>query len=263
MPDLGRTRTGLFQDRSDSGRRLGAAIAELRASAASAMATGRADPADPAGPFGSAGSAGPPSSGGVPIVLGLPRGGVVVAAEVANVLRADLDALPVRKIGLPENRELAIGAVTLDGPPLLNPSVVASADLRSDDLDALVEQTRERVRKDNVRYRGGRPAPAVRERTVILVDDGAATGATMRAAVAAMREAGAAQVLVGLPVAPRETLRVLETEADAVVCLKRPLMFRAVGWAYETFAATPDQVVRDLLGTPATGSAWPSPGDRG
>lgn len=218
--------SGTFADRADAGRQLGAALAALLA------VHPAADPAEP------------PAR---PLVLGLPRGGVEVAAAAATVLGAALDAIAVRKVGAPTNPELAVGAVVADGTVLLNEQVVRAEELSGQDVADRVAVALEQARADAEQYRGDRPPPAVTGATVVVVDDGAATGATVRAAVAAVRAAGAARVVVGLPVAPRETLAVLEREADAVVCLRRPLLFRAVGWAYEDFTPTGTERVVELL----------------
>lgn len=210
-----------FVDREDAGRQLGAALLATLSEAERATA----------------------------VVLGLPRGGVIVAAATARELGLQLDALPVRKIGLPRNPEVAIGAFAAGGEPVLNDSVVQAEELRPADLDVLIAAAVEGVRADEARYRPGRQPIEVAGRLVVLVDDGAATGATMRAAVVSMRLAGAARVVVALPVAPRETLGVLENGADQVVCLQHPLLFRAVGWAYAQFAPpSPEQVFRALAG---------------
>jgi putative phosphoribosyl transferase len=210
-----------FVDREDAGRQLGAALLAVLSDAERVSA----------------------------IVLGLPRGGVIVAAATARELGLQVDALPVRKIGLPRNPEVAIGAFAAGGEPVLNDSVVQGEELRPADLDVLIAAAVEGVRADEARFRPGRQPIDVAGRLVVLVDDGAATGATMRAAIVSMRLAGAARVVVALPVAPRETLGVLENEADLVVCLQRPLLFRAVGWAYAQFApSSPEQVFRALAG---------------
>ena len=210
-----------FVDREDAGRQLGAALLAVLSEAERVSA----------------------------IVLGLPRGGVIVAAATARELGLQVDALPVRKIGLPRNPEVAIGAFAAGGEPVLNDSVVQAEELRPADLDVLIAAAVEGVRADEARFRPGRQPIDVAGRLVVLVDDGAATGATMRAAIVSMRLAGAARVVVALPVAPRETLGVLENEADQVVCLQRPLLFRAVGWAYAQFApSSPEQVFRALAG---------------
>lgn len=183
------------------------------------------------------------------LLVGLPRGGVIVAAAVAAELGAGLEAVTVRKISLPRNPEVAVGAFAAGGEPVLNDSVVHAEELRPADLDVLVAAAVEGVRADEARYRPGRTPLDVADRFVVLIDDGAATGATMRAAIAAMRLGRARRVLVALPVAPRETLLLLEREADDVVCLQRPLLFRAVGWAYASFAPpSTEQVARALSG---------------
>jgi predicted phosphoribosyltransferase len=184
------------------------------------------------------------------VVLGLPRGGVVVAAEVAARLRVPLDVLVVRKIGLPGQPELAMGAVAGLGGGLET--------VRTDEVlrkAAIAPATFERVREEEVAelrrresaYRGSRPPVDVRGRPVILADDGLATGATMRAAVAAVRAAGAGPVTVAVPVgSPRACARLAE-DADEVVCLWSPQNFRAVGQGYADFTATSDDVVRSAL----------------
>lgn len=183
------------------------------------------------------------------VVLGLPRGGVVVAAWVALALGVPLDALVVRKIGVPGHEELALGAVAHGGPPVLNEQVLRAQVLVPAELDRLVAAALADCEELESRYRPGAPPVDVHDRVALLVDDGLATGATMRAAVAALREQQPAAVVVAVPVAPRETLAVLEREADWVVCLQRPLLFRAVSWAYDDFTpVTDDQVVALLPG---------------
>jgi putative phosphoribosyl transferase len=188
------------------------------------------------------------------LLLGLPRGGVIVAAAAAAALSQPLDAVAVRKISLPRNPEVAAGAFAAGGEPVINESVVRAEELRPADLDVLVAAAVEGVRGDEARYRPGRGPLVVAGRSVVLIDDGAATGATMRAAVQAMRLGRAARVAVALPVAPRETLALLEQVADEVICLQTPLMFRAVGWAYSSFAPpSSEQVARALSGRGESG----------
>ncbi len=182
------------------------------------------------------------------VVLGLPRGGVVVAAEVARALPAPLDALVVRKIGVPGHEELALGAVGRGGAPVLNAQVVAAQQLAPAELEHLVASAQEECAAREDRYRPGRPPVDVHERVAVLVYDGLATGATLRAALAALRPQRPAALVVAVPVSPRETLALVEREADDVVCLQRPLLFRAVGWAYQDFTATSDEEVVALLG---------------
>jgi putative phosphoribosyl transferase len=181
------------------------------------------------------------------IVLGLPRGGVVVAAEVASALGAPLDVLVVRKLGFPGHEELAIGAVASGGARVLNEDVLAQAAL---DADALAR--REAVGHDAVaelerQLRGERPPPDLTGKVVVLVDDGLATGATMRVAVAAARAGGAARVIAAVPVGSLEAVRDLEDLADEVVCLAIPMPFRAVGLHYADFASVGEREVQRLL----------------
>lgn len=206
-----------FRDRADAGQQLAAALAP--------QWNGRADL----------------------VVLGLPRGGVMVAAEVARALAAPLDALAVRKIGVPGHEELALGAVALGGPPVLNTQVLLAQPLVPAELDRLVGVAVAECGALESRYRLGAAPVDVHERAVLLVDDGLATGATIRAAVAAVRAQGPAVIVVAVPVGSREAIAQLEREADAVVCLQRPLLPRAVSWAYDDFTPVSDDQVVDLL----------------
>jgi putative phosphoribosyl transferase len=184
-------------------------------------------------------------AGGDAIVLALPRGGVPVAAEIARALDAPLDLMVVRKLGCPGHRELAAGAIAAGGIKILNPDV---ADLLDPDDLAAVEalERRELARRERA-YRGARPAPSLAGRTVILVDDGLATGATMRAAIAAARSQGPARIVVAVPVGPRDTLATLRREADEVVCPMVPPAFYAIGLWYEDFTQVCDEDVREIL----------------
>jgi putative phosphoribosyl transferase len=168
---------------------------------------------------------------------------------VATALGGRLDAYAVRKIRTPGHPELALGAVTYDGTVLLNEQVVRAQELTAADVDALTAEALAQARGDAESYRPGRGPVQVRGEQVVLVDDGAATGATVRACVAGARAGGAALVAVALPVAPRETAAVLRREADLVVVLRSPLLFRAVGWAYDDFSEVPADRVRALLRT--------------
>jgi len=181
------------------------------------------------------------------IVLGLPRGGLPVAYQVAKALRAPLDVFIVRKLGVPGYEELAMGAIASGGARVLNESVLAQLD-DSDEALALVTEieTRELERQE-LEYRDGRPAPDLRGKTVILVDDGLATGATMRAAVLALRERGVAARVVAVPVAAPETCAEFRDHVDEIVCAVTPPDFRAVGQFYEDFSQTSDNEVRELL----------------
>lgn len=181
------------------------------------------------------------------LVLGLPRGGVEVAAEVAGALSAELDVMLVRKLGVPGHEELAFGALGPDGTRVLNPDVIAMLRIRDDVLDAVARREAAELDRRNALYRAGRPAPAFEGRTVILVDDGLATGATMRAAVAAVRSRRPGRIVVAVPVAPPDTVRQLAREVDEVVCLHSPANFGGVGQWYDDFEQTPDERVVELL----------------
>jgi putative phosphoribosyl transferase len=181
------------------------------------------------------------------VVLGLPRGGVPVAYEIAQSLGADLDVLIVRKLGAPGQQELAIGAIASGGVRVLNDDIVAELGLSNATIEALArQQLRELERRESL-YRGARPRPALDGRCVILVDDGIATGATMRAAIAALRKLGPARIVVAVGVAPEDTVRILEREADAVVCLATPAPFWAVGRWFVNFDQVGDAAVTELL----------------
>jgi len=193
-----------------------------------------------------------------PIVMGLPRGGVPVAYEVAAGLSAPLDVFVVRKLGVPYQPELAMGAIASGGILVRNDEVLRVLGSAAERALAAVERT-ERVeleRRERL-YRGDRPATAVGGREVVVVDDGLATGATMKAAVLALRQAGAARIVVAVPVGPPETCEELEALADEVICLQRPARFMAVGQWYQEFGQTTDDEVRQLLaaGAPASSGA--------
>jgi putative phosphoribosyl transferase len=181
------------------------------------------------------------------LVLGLPRGGVPVAFEVAQALGAPLDVYLVRKLGVPGHAELAMGAIASGGVGVVNQDMLRSLRISPQQLDAVTRAEEAELRRQERLYRGDRPAPDVLGRTVILVDDGLATGATMQAAVAALRSAGPKEVVVAVPVAPPETCAELEAEADRVVCAVTPEPFYAVGAWYRDFSQTSDDEVRELL----------------
>ena len=181
------------------------------------------------------------------LVLALPRGGVPVAFEVAHALRAPLDVFIVRKLGVPGHDELAMGAIATGGVRVLNEDVVGALGLSDKVIDAVAaREEKELERRDRI-YRGARPAPEVRDCTVILVDDGLATGSTMRAAVAALRKQGPARIVVAVPVAAPETCEEFKTEVDETVCAATPRMFNGVGRWYEDFSQTSDDEVHELL----------------
>ena len=181
------------------------------------------------------------------IVLGLPRGGVPVAYEVAKRLCAPLDVFVVRKLGVPGFEELAAGAIASGGVRVLNKDVMRAIPHADAAIEAVTaRETAELQRREQI-YREGRPPPELRNRIVILVDDGVATGATMRAAVKALRQSGAAKIAVAVPVGPADTCRELKEEADETICLSTPEFFQAVGQYYEDFSQTSDGDVRELL----------------
>jgi predicted phosphoribosyltransferase len=181
------------------------------------------------------------------VVLALPRGGVPVGFEVARALGAPLDVFVVRKLGVPWHQELAMGAIASGGVRVLNREVVRSLGIPAAAIDEAVEREGEELRRREAAYRDGRPRPDVRGKVVILVDDGLATGSTMRAAVAAVRQLGPARVVVAVPVGAAEVCREFASEADEVVCAERPEPFFAVGAWYDDFRQTTDDEVRDLL----------------
>ncbi len=181
------------------------------------------------------------------VVLGLPRGGVPVAAEVAAALDAPLDVFVVRKLGVPGHEELAMGAIASGGVGVLNDDVVRSVGVHKDEIRAVAARERETLEAQERAYRGHGPPVDVRDRTVILVDDGLATGATMRAGIRALRGLGAAAIVVAVPTAPRETCEALAREVDDVVCATTPDPFTAVGIWYRDFRPVSDEQVRELL----------------
>jgi putative phosphoribosyl transferase len=190
-------------------------------------------------------------------VLALPRGGVPVAARVARALGAPLDVFVVRKLGVPGHEELAMGAIASGGVEVVNEQVAGRLGLGEADLRRVAEaEGRELARRERS-YREGRPPPALGGRVVILVDDGLATGSTMRAAVAAVRRLGPARVVVAVPTAPASTCQRLAEEADEVICATTPRPFRAVGYSYRSFPQTSDEEVRTLLQAAWAGA--PSP----
>ena len=206
----------LFRDRSEAGKRLAAQL------------TAYADRADV-------------------LVLALPRGGVPVAFEVAAALRAPLDVFLVRKLGVPGHEELAMGAIATGGVRVLNEDAVDYLRIPGAVIDAVAaDEIRELERRERA-YRGDRPAPDVRAKTVILVDDGLATGSTMRAAAAALRQQQPARIVVAVPVAAPPTCDELSTEVDDIVCALTPEPFQAVGLWYQDFSQTSDEEVRELL----------------
>ncbi|HTS15535.1 MAG TPA: phosphoribosyltransferase family protein [Candidatus Sulfotelmatobacter sp.] len=215
MRRLGFSGEPLFADRRDAGRHLAARLAKTAADR--------------------------------PIVVGLPRGGVIVAAEVAAALGAPLDLLVVRKLGVPEQPELALGAIAEGGVRVLNDDVLLAAGIRAAELDRITAREQAALADEVARYRRGRPAREVVGRPVIVVDDGLATGATARVALAALRERGAGPVTLAVPVAPRDTVAALAALADDLLVLTQPRPFFAVGTAYIEFGAATDADVMAAL----------------
>jgi putative phosphoribosyl transferase len=181
------------------------------------------------------------------IVLALPRGGVPVGYEVAQALHAPLDVFLVRKLGVPGHEELAMGAVATGGVRVLNEQVVRALHIPEQVIDAVARWELEELARRERLYRGDRPPPEVRGRTVILVDDGLATGATMLAAVRALRQQQPARIVVAVPIASRDTCELLRDEVDDVICAATPDPFYAVGLWYENFEQLTDEEVRELL----------------
>jgi predicted phosphoribosyltransferase len=181
------------------------------------------------------------------IVLALPRGGVPVGYEVARALHVPLDVFVVRKLGAPGQEELALGALASGAVRVLNHDVVDALGITPEEIDRVAEREQQELERRERQYRSGRPALDVRGRTVILVDDGLATGSSMRAAVAALRQRAPAKIVVAVPVAPPSTCEELSSEADQVVCAATPLPFYAVGQWYRDFTQTSDKEVRGLL----------------
>ena len=181
------------------------------------------------------------------IVLGLPRGGVPVAYEIARYLRVPLDVFIVRKIGVPGFEELALGAIASGGVRVLNDEVVRILPNAQQVIEESTARERIELERREKLYRDDRAPPDLHERTIILVDDGLATGATMRAAVGALRQQGAARIVVAVPVGAPETCREFETEVDETICAISPFYFEAVGQFYDDFSQTSDDEVRELL----------------
>src|SRR3979411_888922 len=181
------------------------------------------------------------------LVLALPRGGVPVAFEVARALHAPLDVFLVRKLGLPGHEELAMGAIASGGARVLNQDVVQPLNIPEELIQVVAAKEQRELERREREYREGRPPIDVRGRTVILVDDGLATGSSMRVAAFALRQKQPAQIIVAVPVAARDSCEELESVADKVVCAVTPEPFWGVGQWYEDFSQTSDAEVRDLL----------------
>ena len=206
----------LFQDRTDAGRELAAKLHDY------------ADRSDV-------------------VVLALPRGGVPVAAVVAEELNAPLDVFVVRKLGVPYQPELAMGALATGGVRVLNEDVVRMLNISDDVIDQVTMREQQELERRERDYRGDRPPLDVRGRTVMLIDDGLATGSTMRAAVEALREQGPAKIVVAVPVGAAETCEEMQNQADEAICARAPEPFHAVGMWYDDFSQTTDEEVHELL----------------
>jgi len=211
---------GRFLDRRDAGRQLGEKLERYTAG---------------------------PNNPAMVLVLGLPRGGVPVAYEVARALHAPLDVFVVRKLGVPGHRELAMGAIASGGLRVLNREVIESLGVSPAAVESVAVREMQELERQQRLYRGHTPLPELAGRTVIVVDDGLATGSTMRAAVGALRQGNPARIMVAVPVAAADTARRLREEADGVVCLSTPPDFHAVSMWYEDFSQTSDEEVRKLL----------------
>ncbi|MEU2551546.1 phosphoribosyltransferase family protein [Streptomyces sp. NPDC013313] len=208
-----------FSDRAEAGRALARPLGDLR---------DRGDLPDP-------------------VVLALPRGGIAVAVPVARALGAPLDVLVVRKIGAPHHEEFAVGALAAGDPPLFDAAALGHLGLSEERLAPVVERERRELARRERRYRGDRPPPELRGRTVIVVDDGLATGATARAALRHVRRREPARLVLAVPVGAPDSLDSLAAEADTIVCPHRPAAFSAVGQFYDDFGQLSDADVLDAL----------------
>jgi len=181
------------------------------------------------------------------IVLGIPRGGVVVGHEIARALNLPLDVYITRKIGAPHNPELAIGAVATDGTLILDDRLAKRLGVPQDYIDAESERQKREIQRRIAEYRGELPAPELKDKVVILADDGVATGATTLATIRAIRTQEPAQLILAVPVGPRDTIESLKREVDQLFCLHAPEIFWAVGAFYNVFDQTSDEEVKALL----------------
>ena len=181
------------------------------------------------------------------LILALPRGGVPVAYEVALALNIPLDIFIVRKLGVPGREELAFGAIASGGVRVLNSDVVRMLSIPDEVINFVAKREFQELQRREQHYRGNRPAPDVRDRTVILIDDGLATGASMRAAVAGLRAQHPARIVIAVPTAAPETCKAFQSEVDEIVCAVTPELFYGVGRWYEDFSQVTDEEVRTLL----------------
>jgi len=181
------------------------------------------------------------------IVIGLPRGGVVIAFEVARELNLELDIIVTRKVGAPMQPELAVGALTQDGEPILDRDFIEKLGIHDKDLEPIIQAEQDELQRRLELYRGGKESLDLNGKVAIIVDDGVATGATMRAAIKSARKLGAEKIVVAIPVSPKDALEKIKSEADVVICLDIPDVFFGVGGFYQEFAQTEDEQVISLL----------------
>lgn len=181
------------------------------------------------------------------MILALPRGGVPVAYEIAKALSVPLDVLIVRKLGVPGFEELAMGAIVMGGTMVFNDEIVHQLNIPKEAIDRVIQSEQEELKRREINYRGDRPLPKLTDKTVILVDDGIATGATMRAAIQALRQYKPLNIIIAVPVAGLETCEEMEPLVDKMVCALKPQYFHAVGEWYQDFSQTSDTEVHELL----------------
>lgn len=181
------------------------------------------------------------------LVLALPRGGVPVGFEIATALNLPLDVCLVRKLGVPHHKELAMGAIASDGVRVLNQDIVKAYSISSDIIEQVTTIELQELQRRNRVYRGDRPSPPIEGQSIILVDDGLATGATMRAAIATLKSRQPKQLIVAVPVAPLDTCEDIEKNVDQTICLLNPSVFHSLGLWYENFEQTSDEEVQHLL----------------
>jgi len=181
------------------------------------------------------------------LVLALPRGGVPVGYEIAKALNAPLDVFIVRKLGVPGHEELAMGAIATGGTRVLSSTVIEQLNIPPSVIDHVVSREKEEIRRREYLYRGNNPPPDASDKIVILVDDGLATGSTMKAAISALRQQNPEKIVVTVPTAPADTCEELKGQADEVICAATPEPFYAVGLWYDDFAQTTDEEVKELM----------------